>query len=141
MQKKLFWLVCRAALFVYARLPIFGALRASMAVIKQHGKYLVIERNDGRGLSFPGGLALWGEDAEKALRREVSEETGLTATRLRFTMRYESRDDIPVVVSAFEVEAEGVLRGSWEGSPCWKSVEELRKRVISSQQKIVQLLD
>ena len=74
------------------------------------------------------------------MRREVFEETGLTPTLAEFKLRYEAHDDIPVVVSVYEVEAKGVLRGSWEGVPCWKSVEELLREVIASQQKIVQML-
>ena len=111
-----------------------------MGVLSRDGKYLVIERNDGRGLSFPGGLSRPGEDAEKAMRREVFEETGLTPTTAEFKFTYEAHDDIPVVVSVYEIKAEGMLRGSWEGMPQWKPVEELRSRVIASQQPIVQTL-
>ncbi|WP_170837516.1 NUDIX hydrolase [Actinopolyspora xinjiangensis] len=64
----------------------FGApvIRCVGAVIHdQHGRLLLIKRaNDpGQGeWSLPGGKVAPGEDDETALRREIAEETGLSAT-------------------------------------------------------------
>ena len=65
----MFWILSRTGLAVYSRLPIFGRLKASVAVIRDSQTFLVIERSDKRGVSFPGGLALPWESAEQAMAR------------------------------------------------------------------------
>ncbi|MGA8153373.1 MAG: NUDIX domain-containing protein [Terriglobales bacterium] len=111
-----------------------------MAVIKDNDTFLVIERSDGRGLSFPGGLALPWESAEQAMAREVKEETGLSITKSRLILRYDSSVEIPVTLTAFEAEASGDLRGSWEGTPRWLHGSELQQRILPSQRRIVDVL-
>ena len=76
LKKNLFWIVSRTALWGYRRVPIFGPLRASLGVIRNAEHVLVIRRNDGRGVCFPGGLSLPWEPDEKTLIREIEEETG-----------------------------------------------------------------
>lgn len=140
MRKKLFWIISRSGLFLYARMPIFGALKGAMGVLRKNDTYLVIERNDGRGVSFPGGLMMPWENAADAVAREIREETGLRVTKSVFKFRYSSRVEIPVDVCVFEVEAEGTLRASWEGTPLWLPLAELRQKVIASQRRIVESL-
>jgi 8-oxo-dGTP pyrophosphatase MutT (NUDIX family) len=100
----------------------------------------VIQRNDGRGLSLPGGIAGWREPEESTLRREVQEETGLTVTTLRLQMRFPSKADVPCVISVFEVEVEGTLRESWEGSPRWMLLAELESSLLESQRPALDLM-
>lgn len=140
LKKILFWILSHTGLFLYARFPVFGPLQAAMAILRKDATYLVIERNDGRGLSFPGGLLLPWERAEQAVVREVLEETGLRISKSAVRFRYYSSADIPVDVTVFDVEAEGQLRGSWEGEPCWLPLSELSKRVIPGQRRIVEML-
>lgn len=128
----------RTGLAFYSRLPIFGRLHACVAVIRDQENFLVIERSDGRGLSFPGGLAFPWESAEDALAREVREETGLIVTKSRLLLRYDSSVEILVNLTAFEAEVSGELRGSWEGTPCWRPRSELLQRILPSQRRIVQ---
>jgi 8-oxo-dGTP diphosphatase len=71
LKRRLFWVVARVCFTLYRWFPLFGSLRASIAIIRREGEVLVIERNDGRGLSFPGGFAGWKETEEEAVRREV----------------------------------------------------------------------
>ena len=111
-----------------------------MGILRKESTYLVIERNDGRGLSFPGGLTHPWEDAEHALIREMLEETGLRVTKSDFKLSYYTNADIPVNVTVFEVEAEGKLQGSWEGTPYWLPAAELQRRIIPAQRRIVELL-
>lgn len=80
LRRRLFWIVARTCLALYRRFPLFGTLRASIAIIQRNQQLLVIQRNDGRGLSLPGGIASWKEAEEETLRREVQEETGLRVT-------------------------------------------------------------
>jgi 8-oxo-dGTP pyrophosphatase MutT (NUDIX family) len=139
-RRSIFWILSRTGLAVYSRLPIFGCLHASVAVIRKNGAFLVIERSDGRGLSFPGGLAFPWESAEQAMARELKEETGLTATKAVLMLSYDSSVEIPVILTAFEVEASGEIRSSWEGTPCWLHSSELRQRILPSQRRIVDTL-
>jgi 8-oxo-dGTP pyrophosphatase MutT (NUDIX family) len=140
LKRTLFWIVSRVGLFLYARFPIFGPLRAAMGILRKDATYLVIERNDGRGLSFPGGLLLPWEGAEQAVVREILEETGLTVSRSSVRSHYYSSADIPVNVTVFDIEAEGQLRGSWEGMPFWLPLSDLRQRIIPAQRRIVEML-
>ncbi len=106
MKRFLFRVIARTAIGLYSYLPIFGYLRASVAVLRKGDLILVIDRNDGRGFSFPGGLARRGETAEQTMRREVHEETGLIVGKSNFLFDYRSRADIPCLISVFEAEVE-----------------------------------
>ncbi len=139
-KRRLFWLVSRVCFTGYRAFPIFGSLRASIAIIHKNQRFLVIRRNDGRGLSLPGGLAGWKEAEESTLRREVQEETGLRVTTVRFKARYESKVDVPCIISVFEVEATGEVKDSWEGSPCWMTIPELEGELLKSQRPTLELM-
>jgi 8-oxo-dGTP pyrophosphatase MutT (NUDIX family) len=140
LKKYTFWILSRAGLAVYSRLPIFGPLRVAVGVIRKENRYLAIERSDGRGLSFPGGIAMPWEGTQEAMKREIAEETGLNVTRSDLKLSYFSGEEIPVNLAAFAVEAEGQLRASWEGTPRWTEVSELRQRVLPSQKRVVETL-
>jgi len=137
MKRLLFRVIARTAIATYSYVPIFGYLRASIAVLRKDDLILVIDRNDARGFSFPGGLAHPGETAEQAMRREVEEETGLKVEKSSFLFDYRSTADIPCVISVFEVEASGDLAESWEGSPRWLSRAEIRPRLLPSQIEVL----
>jgi 8-oxo-dGTP pyrophosphatase MutT (NUDIX family) len=139
-KRRLFWIVARTCFTLYRWFPLFGALRASIGIIHRGQKILVIQRNDGRGLSLPGGLSSRREAEETTLRREVLEETGLTVTGLELRMRYPSRADVPCTISVFEFEASGELKDSWEGSPRWMTPAELEPRLLESQRPVLELL-
>lgn len=47
------------------------------AVVKNGDRFLVLRRKDGFW-EFPGGGVDWGEDPEKAAKRETLEETGIS---------------------------------------------------------------
>lgn len=138
--KYTFWVLSRAGLAIYSRFPVFGTLRVALGVVRDQNRFLAIERSDGRGVSFPGGLAMPWEDIEKAAEREILEETGLRVTRSVLKLHYFDSREIPVDLSVFEVEADGELRASWEGTPRWLEVAELRQRVLPSQRRIVETL-
>jgi len=80
------------------------------------------------------------EDIEKAAHREILEETGLRVTHSVLKMHYLDSVEVPVDLSVFEVEADGELRASWEGTPRWLDLNELRQRVLPSQRRIVDTL-
>lgn len=74
------------------------------------------------------------------MRREVREETGLRVTRIIPLFQYHTTADIPVNLSVFDIEAEGNLRGSWEGTPVWLPLAEIQSRLLPSQRPIVDRL-
>lgn len=137
----LFWLCSRIFVNVYGRLPLFGTLRTAAAVICRDGRYLMVDRSDGRGLGFPGGIAMPWESECRAMARETEEETGMRVTAAEFSFRYRVRWPIPCWIAVFDATAEGDLRSSWEGRAVWASREELRARVFESHAAIVQRLD
>jgi 8-oxo-dGTP pyrophosphatase MutT (NUDIX family) len=139
-KRRLFWIFARTCFTLYRWFPLFGELRASIGIIHRGAQILVIQRNDGRGLSLPGGLAGRKEAEETTLRREVLEETGLSVTGLTLSMRYHSTADVPCVISVFEVEARGELKDSWKGSPKWMMPDELEPRLLESQRPVFELL-
>ena len=140
LKRRGFWIVARVCFKLYRWFPIFGALRASIAVIHRDGRILMIQRNDGRGVSLPGGIAGWKESEEVALWREVQEETGLRVTSAKVEMRYHSSAEVPCNISVFCAEVDGELKSSWEGSPCWMSVEELEPRLLKSQRQVLEVM-
>jgi 8-oxo-dGTP diphosphatase len=140
LRRRLFWVAARTCVALYRRFPLFGTLRASNAIIQRDQQFLVIQRNDGRGVCLPGGLANRNETEEETLRREVMEETGLRVTGQELRMRYHSTADVPCDISVFEVQATGELKNSWEGSPQWMTVAEIEPRILQSQYPVLELL-
>jgi len=140
LRRWLFWIVARTSFALYRRFPLFGTLRASIAIIHCGQQFLVIQRNDGRGLSLPGGIASWKEAEEETLRREVLEETGLHVTGQELRMQYHSTADVPCDISVFEVQATGELKNSWEGSPRWMTMADLEPRMLKSQRPALEIL-
>lgn len=139
-KRFLFSVISKSAIAIYPRLPIFGRLRAAVAVIRNNNSILVIERADGRGFSFPGGLAYPWESFEVAMRREVKEETGLVVENGHLLFEYNASADIPCRVAVFEADGDGQIVESWEGSPRWLSVDEIRAGVLPSQAEIIDRL-
>ena len=138
LKRRFFWIFARTCFALYRTFPIFGPLRAAIAIIRRKGKFLVIQRNDGRGVSLPGGLAGWREEEELALRREVTEETGLEVTSAALLTRYQNTVDIPCLTWVFEAEARGDLKESWEGAPAWMTVAELEPQLVESQRPVLE---
>jgi 8-oxo-dGTP pyrophosphatase MutT (NUDIX family) len=140
LKRRVFWIVARTCFALYRWFPLFGTLRASIGIIRRGQTFLVIQRNDGRGLSLPGGIAGWKEAEEQTLRREILEETGLTVTGQELRLHYGSTADVPCTISVFEVEVRGELKDSWEGSPRWMTASELAPRLLASQRPVLELL-
>ncbi len=136
-KRALFAALSRTFVAVYSRMPIFGFLRASVAVIRKDELLLIIDRSDGRGFSFPGGLASPWESAEQAMRREVREETGLAVERSSLLFEYRTSADVPCILSVFEARVSGEPTGSWEGSPRWLPATQIRSSLLPSQKEIV----
>jgi ADP-ribose pyrophosphatase YjhB (NUDIX family) len=139
-KRRMFWMVARSCFALYHWFPLFGTLRGSIGIIQRDDKFLIIHRNDGRGLSLPGGISKWREAEEETLGREILEETGLSVTGKELKLKYYSDADVPCNTSVFEVQASGELKNSWEGSPQWTTVTETEPRLLPSQRPALELL-
>ncbi len=137
----LFLACSRIFVGVYGRVPVFGALRTAAAVVRQQGRYLMVERSDRRGLGFPGGIAMPWESEQRAMERETEEETGMRVTAAEFWFRYRVRRPIPCWIAVFRASVEGQPRDSWEGRAVWASRADVRDRVFESHTTIAQRLD
>jgi 8-oxo-dGTP pyrophosphatase MutT (NUDIX family) len=140
LKRRAFWVIAHVCFKLYRWFPVLGSLRASIAILYRDGKFLVIHRNDGRGVSLPGGIASRGEHEEVTVRREVLEETGMSVTSAEVKMRYHSNADVPCDITVFRAEAIGDLKESWEGSPRWMTVEEIEARMLRSQHPVLTLM-
>lgn len=136
----MFWIVARTCFGLYRLFPLFGALRASIGVVRQNDKFLMIHRSDGRGLCLPGGMSKWREAEEETVAREFREETGLSVTGKELKLKYYSDADVPCNISVFEVQASGDVKNSWEGAPQWTTLAELEPRMLPSQRPVLELL-
>jgi len=86
---------------------------------------LVVERReDPSKIGLPGGKIGRGEHPREAAKRELYEETGLVATRLRAFFRAVDEND-HLTVTYLVKEYEGRVRSSEEGRAYWVPVETL----------------
>ena len=139
-SRRLFYWISTVVVPLYRRFPIFGALRGSVGIVRRGDLFLVVDRSDRRGLCFPGGMAMPWETDATVLVREMQEETGLTVTDYRFLFRYLDHFYFPGRISVFEIEAEGEVRGSWEGDPLWVTLNELAPRLFPMHRRIYNYL-
>lgn len=139
-RSRLFWLYSRTANGLYALFPIFGTIRGAVAIIRRDGGFVVIERSDGFGLGFPGGIAHFREKPEDTVRREVREETGLTITHAEHKFNFIADKPYPNQTDVFEATAEGELRSSWEGTVRVATLDELQQRIVIQQRRIIEYL-
>ena len=133
----LFWIVSRLAVLAYRTFPFRGHLPGVIGIIRRPDGFLVIDRNYGHGLSFAGGMSRRHESPLKTLYREVKEETGLKISAATLLFHYRDDSIFPVEIFVFEAQASGELHGSWEGEPVVVDLQDLSRRIIRSQQRVV----
>ena len=80
------------------------------------------------------------EAADQAMRREFIEETGLQVRHCTPLFAYRTSADVPLELSVFGVKAVGELKDSWEGSPRWLPLSDIRPGLLPSQKEIVDRL-
>ncbi len=140
-RARVFRVVSRTCIAVYKRFPIFGALRGAIAVVPYGDQqYVMIERADGLGLSFPGGLVHRGESPGAALRREIEEETGMAVQKVDGWFDYRNDELYPTHIFVFRAQASGQLRSSWEGKAVIVGLAEMEARILMNQREVVSRL-
>jgi 8-oxo-dGTP diphosphatase len=92
----------------------WGPLVVVDAIVEVPGGIVVIERsNPPFGLALPGGFVDYGESLEEAVRREISEETGLEVVDLRQFRTYSDPARDPrfhTISTVFSARASGQPR-------------------------------
>ncbi len=105
----------------------------AIAVIEQHGKFLIAKRPPGSympGLwEFPGGKCENGEAPEDALTREAFEELGIqikASTSERFhTIEHDYKDRWVTLYCYLVKQFNGEPHGKEGQEICWVNLEEL----------------
>jgi ADP-ribose pyrophosphatase YjhB (NUDIX family) len=109
------------------------------AIIERNGNILLINRSDGLGLCFPGGLIKWQETPKMALLREVAEETGYQICIEELIGVYISRDPrfncVDLVYSAAIVNGYG--RSSDEGKLTWVPKSSLPSKLAFDHELVL----
>jgi 8-oxo-dGTP pyrophosphatase MutT (NUDIX family) len=136
-RARVFRVISRTCVAVYRRFPIFGALRGAIAVVPSGERYIMIERADGLGLCFPGGLVHPWESTETALRREIEEETGMAVETVESWFNYRDSQLYPTHIFVFRAEASGEPRSSWEGRAVIVDLGEMEAGILMNQREVV----
>lgn len=137
----LFWIVSRSAITAYRAFPFRGHLPGAIAIIRRENGFVIIDRSDGYGLAFPGGVSRRGERPEQTVQREIKEETGLVASSAALLFSFKDDSLYPAETFVFEAEVSGEMRGSWEGSVRIATLDDLRQGIIRSQRRVVEWLE
>jgi 8-oxo-dGTP pyrophosphatase MutT (NUDIX family) len=139
-RARVFRVISRTCIALYRRFPVFGALRGAIAVLPCGELYVMIERADGLGLCFPGGLVHPWESAESALRREIEEETGMVVQGVESWFDYRDNGLYPTHIFVFRAQASGEPRSSWEGRVVSVDLKEMEAGILVNQRQVVSRL-
>jgi 8-oxo-dGTP pyrophosphatase MutT (NUDIX family) len=88
---------------------LYGMRERATAVVRKNGLLLLVRDRGFRQFSLPGGGIREGEAADKAVMRELEEETGLRAISVSPLPQCRT-SDIYNAYLVFEVETEGTVR-------------------------------
>ncbi|MGL5192861.1 MAG: NUDIX hydrolase [Chroococcales cyanobacterium] len=94
---KRLWHFTQAVLGIVFRHPVLGI---SIIPLLDNGQIVLIRRRDNGKWGLPGGMVDWGEDIPNTLKRELTEETGLSVTQVgRLVGIYSAPDRDPRIHS------------------------------------------
>lgn len=116
------------------------SLVSAGGVVERNNQLLFIERSDGYGMDIPGGLILWRETPEEAVKREIYEETGIEVEPKYLIGSFNSDDPrFGCVCLAYVCNPTGgYVRASAEGIAQWISIESLPKELAFGNEIIVE---
>lgn len=105
------WHFVQTVLGLIFRHPILGT---SIVPVLPDGRIVLVRRRDNGRWGLPGGMVDWGEDIPTAVRRELTEETGLELVKIRRLIGVYSAPDrdprIHSICVAVEAEVTGKMQ-------------------------------
>ena len=112
------------------RFPVFNSA-VSMVLLSPDEKSVLLVRQYGRPFwILPAGYINQGEDAEDAVRRELREELGMEAARLRFNRSRYFAPSNTLMLNFAVVAAPGQPAPNWEVDEWqWFTREEARRNI------------
>lgn len=114
-----------------------------VVAINKHDRILAIARNfNSRNPALPGGDSIESDtQPARTAKRELFEETGVTALALRCIDRWEGDRGQPVYVFFAEQWKGAHLRTSNEGKPFWTTPETLFRKTATYGVEARRILD
>ena len=106
-------------------------LNCAGALIVKDGRLLLQRRSDNGLWGLPGGLLELDETYEEAARREIREETGLTATEVRFnrTKFFEPSNTLMINFTAYVSDAAALHANEEIDRWSWFTPEQARENI------------
>ncbi|MBF2005437.1 NUDIX domain-containing protein [Chlorogloeopsis fritschii PCC 9212] len=105
------WRYGQTVLGIIFRHPIPGT---SIIPILPDGRIVLIRRRDNGRWALPGGMVDWGEDVPNAVRRELTEETGLELVKIRRLVGVYSAPDRDPRIHSICIVVEAEVQGKME---------------------------
>lgn len=105
------WYIFQTVLGIVFRHPVTGT---SIIPVLPDGRIVLVRRRDNGQWGLPGGIVDWGEDIPTAVRRELTEETGLEITQIRRLVGVYSAPDRDPRIHSICVVVEAEVDGNMQ---------------------------
>ena len=125
-------------ILTFGQCPLLVAVNA---IIENEDKKILVQfRADTHKFCLPGGLTKIGETLEKAIYREVFEETGFYIKNVYFLFYTDPNIVSQYVLSeVFQAQIEsGQIKNSWEGKAEWKKFSDIKNNMAFNHKEIVE---
>ncbi|MCL4305902.1 NUDIX hydrolase [bacterium] len=114
---------------------------ADVVVVREGKVLLILRKNPPEGWALPGGFIDYGESAEDAAARELSEETGLSAESLCLVGVYSKPGRDPrfhTLTVVFRAEVAGVISAGDDAQEArWFDLSSLPEQIAFDHREII----